>query len=154
MMTCVYSVQRARLDLHLEQLRRAADAAERVLDLVREVADQLLGDLGLVERALLAVLARLLLDLDQLDHDVGRAVHLVDDDVHRQRLAVARARPPQQGLEPAGGEVVAADRDDGVAQPLRVDEPVEHRAARHAPARQAEHVLERGVGEHAFAFAA
>ena len=63
--------QRARLDLHLQQLRRAADAAERVLDLVREVADQLLVGLGLVERALLAVLPRLLLDLDHLDqHDV------------------------------------------------------------------------------------
>ena len=67
MMTWVYSVSVARLDLHLEQLRRAADAAERVLDLVREVADQLLVGLRLAERALLAVLARLLLDLDQLD---------------------------------------------------------------------------------------
>ena len=63
--------QRARLDLHLEQLRRAADAAERVLDLVGEVADQLLGRLGLLERALLALLAVLLLDLDDLEDDVA-----------------------------------------------------------------------------------
>ncbi len=59
--------QLPRIDLHLEQLRRTADAAERILDLVREVADQLLVGLHLVERALLAVLARVLLDLDQLD---------------------------------------------------------------------------------------
>ena len=62
--------QRARFDLHLEQLRGAADAAERVLDLVGEVADQLLVGLRLVERALLAVLPGLLLDLDQLDDDI------------------------------------------------------------------------------------
>ena len=34
-------VQLRPLELALEQLRRAADAAERILDLVREVADQL-----------------------------------------------------------------------------------------------------------------
>ena len=65
--------QRARLDVHLEQLRRAANAAERVLDLVREIADQLLGGLCLLERTLLAFLARLLLDLDDLEDDVARA---------------------------------------------------------------------------------
>ena len=79
--------ERARLDLHLEQLRGAADAAERVLDLVGEVPDQLLGRLGLLERALLALLAVLLLDLDDLEDDVPRAVDLVDRDVHGQQLA-------------------------------------------------------------------
>ena len=37
----------------VEQLRRAADATQRVLDLVRQVAHQLLGRLHLVQRALL-----------------------------------------------------------------------------------------------------
>ena len=76
--------QGARLDVHLEQLRRAANAAERILDLVREIADQLLGRLRLLEGALLALLARLLLDLDDLEDDVARGVDLVDDDAHRQ----------------------------------------------------------------------
>ena len=45
--------------------------------------------------------------------------------------------------------VVGGARGDGVAQRVRLDEPVEHRAALHAAPRQAEHVLERGIGEHA-----
>jgi hypothetical protein len=47
---------RSLLDLHLQQLRRATDAAQRVLDLVRQVADQLLVGLRLVDQALFAVL--------------------------------------------------------------------------------------------------
>ena len=39
MMTCVYSLQRRGRQLALEQLRRAAQAAERVFDLVRELPD-------------------------------------------------------------------------------------------------------------------
>ena len=41
--------------LQLQQLGRAADAAQRVLDFMRQVADQLLVDLALVEDTLLAV---------------------------------------------------------------------------------------------------
>jgi hypothetical protein len=59
-MTWVYSVSSRAVDLHRQQLRRAADAAQRVLDLVRQVADQLLVGLRLVDQALFAVLARLL----------------------------------------------------------------------------------------------
>ena len=73
MMTWVYSVSACDSSSISEQLRRAADAAQRVLDLVGQVADQLLVGLRQAERALFAVLARLLLDLDQLDeHAVGR----------------------------------------------------------------------------------
>jgi hypothetical protein len=89
MMTWVYSrSEGARRQLELEQLGRAADAAERVLDLVRQVADQFLVGLALVEDALLAVELQLLHVLAQLDHDLavaGRA----DDAVHVQRLAAA-----------------------------------------------------------------
>ena len=42
-------MQAGTLQLAVEQLRRAADAAQRVLDFVREVADQLAGRLALVE---------------------------------------------------------------------------------------------------------
>ena len=66
MMTCVYSISSC-VDLHLQQLRRAANAAQRVLDLVRQVADQLLVGLRLVDQALFAVLPGLLLQRQQLD---------------------------------------------------------------------------------------
>ena len=39
MMTCVYSFSAGVRQLALQQLRRAAHAAERILDLVRELAD-------------------------------------------------------------------------------------------------------------------
>ena len=117
MMTCVYSPSSALVDLQLQQLRRAADAAQRVLDLVGQVADQLLGDLRLAERALLAVLARLLLDLDHLDeHAPAVQVVLADDHVHRQR---ARAHDTDDALEraveAARRELVARDRGDRLA---------------------------------------
>ena len=48
-------VQRRTLELAVEQLRRAADAAQRILDLVREVADELPVRLALIEHALLAL---------------------------------------------------------------------------------------------------
>ena len=54
------------LELALQELRRAAQAAERVLDLVREVADQLAVRLLLRVHALLALDAQLLLDRAQL----------------------------------------------------------------------------------------
>ena len=72
--------------LQFEQLRRAADAAQRVLDLVRQVADQFLVGLALVEDALLAVELQLLHVLAQLDHDLALAGR-ADDAVHVQRLA-------------------------------------------------------------------
>ena len=72
----------------LQQLGRAADAAQRVLDFMRQVADQLLVDLALVEYALLAVEFELLHVFAQLDqHAVARRVERADDAVHAQRLA-------------------------------------------------------------------
>ena len=68
---------------------------------------------------------------------------------HRQRIAAARAGAAQQRLHAAGRELVARHRGNGVLQRAGVDEPVEQRAALHAAPRQAEHVLERGVGEDA-----
>ena len=47
-------VQPGALELAFEQLRGAADAAQRILDLVREIADQLAVGLALVEHALFA----------------------------------------------------------------------------------------------------
>src|SRR5258708_29194873 len=54
------------IELALEQLRRAAQAAQRILDFVREIADQLAVGLLLEHQALLARVAQLLLDRAQL----------------------------------------------------------------------------------------
>ena len=74
-MTCVYSVQLRALELPLEQLRRAAQAAQRVLDLVREIADQPAAGLGLIEQPLFARDAQLLVQLDELEQ---KPVEVVD----------------------------------------------------------------------------
>ena len=62
-------------ELALEQLRRAADAAQRVLDLVGEVADQLPVGLLLLEDLRLARDAPLLLELAHL-HEQARLAGL------------------------------------------------------------------------------
>jgi hypothetical protein len=126
------------LHLHLQQLRRTADAAQWILDLVRQVADELLVGLRLIERPLLALLPSLLFDLDQLhDHGVHTvaSLQLVDDHVHGQgHLTVQGGRTLEQCLQPAGGVLIAHDRAHDVAQGPRVDEPVEQRAPQHAAA--------------------
>ena len=50
-----------------EQLRRAADAAQRILDFVRQIADQFAVGLLLLEQALFARRLQLLIDRPQLD---------------------------------------------------------------------------------------
>ena len=67
MMTWVYSCRLRPAELALQQLRRAADAAERVLDLVGEVADQFAVGLLLLEQPLLARDLELLVDLAELE---------------------------------------------------------------------------------------
>ena len=59
------------LDFHLQQLRRAADAAQRVLDLVGQVADQFLVGLRLVDQPLFAVLPRLRFQRQQFDDELA-----------------------------------------------------------------------------------
>ena len=71
MITCVYSISCGAVELALEQLRRAADAAERILDLVREAADQLAVRLLLLEQALLARDLQLLVDVAELEQQRG-----------------------------------------------------------------------------------
>ena len=88
-------LQVARFDLHLQQLRGAANAAQRVLDLMRQVADQLLVGLGLVDQALLAVLPRLRFQRQQFDDALAGLVGLRDDHVNRHGLAMALTRRSQ-----------------------------------------------------------
>ena len=105
--------QLAAVDLHLQQLRRATDAAQRILDLVGEVVEQLLVGLGLVGQALLALLARLQFQRQQLDDEFAIALGLRHDHVHRQQLA---ALALEQGVEAQRGELVLARADQRLAQ--------------------------------------
>ena len=59
------------VELALEELRRAANAAERILDLVREVADQLAVRLLLLVQPLLARDLQLLVDVPELEQQRG-----------------------------------------------------------------------------------
>jgi hypothetical protein len=90
--------------LALEELRRAAQAAERVLDLVREIADQLAVRLLAGHDALLAREAQLLLDRAQLrEQRQPRAVDSRDDAGKRQRLVShARVGHVLRGVIPMG----------------------------------------------------
>ena len=74
MITCVYSRSGA-LELAFQKLRRAPDAAERILDLVREISDQLAVGLRLLEQAFLAGDLELLVDMAKLQQ---RNVALAD----------------------------------------------------------------------------
>ena len=85
-------VQRGPLELAVEQLRRAAYAAERVLDLVREIADQLAVRLALVEHALFARDPELLLDVPELDQETAAGNVRVDLDRRDGARQVQRAR--------------------------------------------------------------
>ena len=140
MITCVYSAllqaPGVAVQLALEQLRRAAQAAERVLDLVREVADQLAARLLLGGEALLARLAQLLLDRAQLGEQ--RQAERVDarhgarqrhlgtpaaagvGDVLRRVVPVRDARLFERALQLAR----ARRRRRGTGWPIRLFAPV------------------------------
>jgi hypothetical protein len=144
----------ARGRLHGQQLRRAADAAQRVLDLVRQVAQQLLLLARQPVRALLAVLARLLFDLDHLQQHAGAraaALQRADDDVHRH-LARARRGAAQRGLEAADDHLARALQR--VVQRRRIDEPVGRLALHQLAARLAQGVFQRRVDRLAAAIGA
>ncbi|MCY1295402.1 hypothetical protein D9M70_447430 [compost metagenome] len=136
--------QRALRQLELQQLRGAADAAERVLDLVRQVADQFLVGRGQVEDALLAVAAHLLLVGEDLHHH-GVAGRFQCSD-HYVRMDGFLQRRVQHQVLAAHIELA---RDHGVehaVQLVRVAEQVRQRQLHHAPARHAEGRLGGGVG--------
>ena len=146
--------RRARLQLHLQQLGRAADAAQRVLDLVRQVAQQLAARARQAERALLAVLPRLLLDLGHLQQHAPARIQLGRGHAHPQRLGRRQRRAAQQRVEAAAGDFVALHRAQRLAHRRGIDEPVEHVAAHQRAARHRHRVLERRVRVQAVAVGA
>ena len=64
------------VELALEQLRGAADAAQRILDLVREAADQFAVRLLLLQQPLLARDLQLLVDVPELEQQRRAAVSI------------------------------------------------------------------------------
>jgi len=101
----------------------------------------------LIEVALLAVLARLLRVLDQLDHQALRIVRLADDDMHRQQVVMGALPAADRGVEARAGERVAADFLQRLDEAAGVGEPLQQVAALHRAARQVEQRLDGGVGE-------
>ncbi len=94
MMTWVYSLQRGGLrQFVLQQLGGAADAAERILDFVRQVADQLAVGLLLLDQALLAGGGQVVLDGLQFEQQAHSGRDFRAQRGHRavdvQNLAVA-----------------------------------------------------------------
>ena len=67
MITCVYSIRCGRSSSRFEQLRGAADAAQRILDLVRQAADQVAVGLLLLLQPLLARDLQLLVDVAEFE---------------------------------------------------------------------------------------
>ena len=71
-------VQRAVRELALEQLRRAAQAAERILDLVRELANHRAAAAELRQQRVLARDALVLRRVRDLDQHASRSARLIE----------------------------------------------------------------------------
>ena len=80
-------VQSRTLELVVEQLRGTPDTAERILDFVREIADQFAVGLALVVQAFLALDFDLLLDMPELQQQALPAGDPAFDLDRRQRAA-------------------------------------------------------------------
>ena len=145
MITCVYSIELRPVELALEQLRRAANAAERILDLVREAADELAVGLLLLVEPLLARDLELLVDVAELEQQAA-IVHVDRRDRAREvqprlgRRHRARAparcttRPPRRALSIAAQSAAQSPK-------IAVSGwPVELRL------RQLEQILRGGIG--------
>ncbi len=131
------------VELQLQELRRPADATERVLDLVGQVADQFLVGLRLIDQTLLAFLARLLLQRQQLDDDLAPVLGLRHHHMHRQRL-VSRALEP--GVVTQGGELVVAGTIERVLQQRWLGKAILQQSAGDAASGHTQRVLQRRVG--------
>ena len=144
-MTWVYSFRSRDSHLHFQQLGRSPDAAQRILDLVGQVADQLLVGLRLVDQPLLPVLLGLGLQRQHFDDELSGPVGLGQDHMDRRRLAVVLAQEPC--VIAKGGELVAGRPFERVLQQLRLREALGEIAALEGSARTAEGIFERRIGE-------
>ena len=131
------------LERHLQQRGSAADAAQRVLDFVGQVADQFLVDLGLLQQPLLAFLAGLLLHRKQLDNHLVQTVRGRNDHMHRQAVGVVDAA--QGRLVAQGRELVVLHTLQGMPQRLRIDKMIGQGVPLQAAARLPQRVFKGGV---------
>ena len=149
MMSCVYSFKPRLGQLALEQLRRAAQAAERVFDLVRELPHHQAAAVEARQQIVLARDALALRGVGDLQQQLraGEPAEGRDGDIERAHLA-RRARRADRHL--AIGDALAALQraPQDAAQAFRVvQEVAEGAAARHLQA-EGEQVLRGDVGVH------
>ena len=116
------------VELALEQLRRAAQPAERVLDFVRQITDQLAVGLLLGHHPLLPRQAQLLLDRAQLDQQRDAGGVDSGHDARQRQLFASRAQ-----VSDHLGRVVPV-RFQGLCEGA-LDSPSSRRTARERPAR-------------------
>ena len=139
---CVFG-QVFALQFHFEQLRGTANTAQRVLDLVGQIADQLLIGLRLLQQALFALLSGLLLHWQQFDNHLVRTVRGGNDDVHRQMLGVVQAA--QCSLIAQGRKLVVTHALQRVEQGAGIDKMLRQCLPLQTASGLAQHILERGI---------
>jgi inorganic triphosphatase YgiF len=127
----------------LEQLRRAADAAERVLDLVGEVADQLAVGLLLLGQTLLARRFQLLVDVAELEQQADAArFHRSNRAIEVQGLRTMPVRREiLSGITPVVGQRIA----ERGRQARRLAQQLRQGPAQHLAGTDAKQVFRRGI---------
>ena len=133
------------VNVHLQELRRTANAAQRILDLVRQIADQFLVGLRLVNQPLFAVLPGLLLQRQHFHDGFAGRVGLRHHDMHRHGLMVQALEP---GVVAQRGKFIAARALERVRQDGRLGETFRQLRAFNGAARGAQGVFECGIGKH------
>ena len=119
--------------------------AQRILDLVGQVADQFLVGLRLVDQALFPVLLGLGLQRQHFDDELAGPVGLGQDHMDRDRLAGVLAQEP--GVVAQRRKLVAGRSFERVLQQLRLREALGEMGALDGAARTAEGVFERRIGK-------
>ena len=137
--------QLALIEFELQQLRCAANPAQRVLDLMRQIADELLVHQRLVDDPLFALVFELLLVLDQLDdHEIGRCLGRRHDSVRVQRLLRGAL---EHQIEARRLEVIGNELHHRRRQHLAVREDIVPRHLRERATRERQQRLGRRIGE-------
>ena len=117
---------------------------QRILDLVRQIAYQLLVGLRLVGQPFLAVLPCLLLLRQQLHHDFPGQFGLRHDHMHRNRVVVQALEP---GVVPQGSELVDACTLQRSLEGKRLTETVGELRLLDRAARHAQRIFQRRIGK-------
>ena len=146
---CGVFLQSRRRQLALQQLRRAAQPAERVLDLVRELANHEAAAVQAREQVVLARDALALRGVGELQQQLraGEPGERGDGDVERAHLA---RRPGRAHRDLAVGDALAAleRAPQDAAEPFGVMQEVAERAAARLLQAEGQQVLRGDVGVH------